>query len=174
MTCHDVYDAHLPTRPRVVVGVDGSAASHAAIRWATEHAHVAGAVIVAVYVQEPVMPLDFTGAAFAAVAQLDTGELQRQGREVVSRIVRDIPMSSADEVQQVVIQGSNPGQALVRAARDASLLVVGSHPHRGLGLLLGSTGASCVRHAACPVVVVPETWRASSGTHASTHQEAWA
>lgn len=50
-----------------------------------------------------------------------------------------------------------PASVLLRAARDASLLVVGSRGLGGFaGLLLGSVAQHCVQHAACPVVVVRE------------------
>lgn len=162
--------------PRLVVGVDGSPGSYAAMRWAAEQARLSGATIVAVYVLEPIVPLDFTGAGFTAVSALDTRELHRSGRAVLERVVGDAAAGFAGEVHPVVMEHANPGQALIRAARDATLLVVGAHRHHGLGFLLGSTGASCVRHATCPVVVIPEDWYAprpgaDSGPKAERREE---
>jgi nucleotide-binding universal stress UspA family protein len=55
----------------------------------------------------------------------------------------------------VLAAAGSAGEVLVRAARTADLLVVGS---RGRGALssavLGSTGLHCVLHARCPVTVV--------------------
>jgi nucleotide-binding universal stress UspA family protein len=146
--------------PRLVVGVDGSPGSYAAMRWAADQARLTDATIVAVYVLEPIVPLDFTGAGFTAISALDTRELQRSGRQVLDRVVSQAAAGFAGEVHRVVIEHANPGQGLIRVAREASLLVVGAHRHHGLGFLLGSTGASCVRHATCPVVVIPEDWYA--------------
>jgi nucleotide-binding universal stress UspA family protein len=48
-----------------------------------------------------------------------------------------------------------PGPALVAAAKDAELLVVGSRGVGGFeGLVMGSVSQYCTRHAKCTVVVV--------------------
>ena len=150
--------------PRIVVGVDGSPGSYAALRWAAGQARRIGGAIDAVYVLEPVVPLDFTGAGYIAVAQLDTRALHASGQELLRKVLAEVGVDKSVPVHPVVVEHSNPGQALVRAATKASMLVVGAHHHHGLGLLLGSTGANCVRKATCPVVVIPETWSAYDDT----------
>ena len=150
------YDHPHPSR--LVVGVDGSPGSHAALRWAAGQAQLSGATIEAVYVLEPVVPLDFTGAGYVAVSQLDTRALHATAHDMIRRVLTEAGDGTAVAARPVVIEQANPGQALVRAARDASMLVVGAHHHHGLGFLLGSTAASCVRQATCPVVVIPENW----------------
>jgi nucleotide-binding universal stress UspA family protein len=51
---------------------------------------------------------------------------------------------------------AGPAAALTRAARDADLLVLGSHGHGRLHhAVVGSVAEECIRAAACPVVVVP-------------------
>jgi nucleotide-binding universal stress UspA family protein len=48
---------------------------------------------------------------------------------------------------------------LCQAARDADLLVLGSHGHdRVYHTVLGSTAEECVESAGCPVVVIPARW----------------
>lgn len=48
------------------------------------------------------------------------------------------------------------GPVLVRQSRNASLLVIGTPEHVGLGgLIAGSVGHYCLSHAACPLVAVP-------------------
>ena len=148
---------------RLVVGVDGSPGSYAALRWAAGQARLSGATIEAVYVLEPIVPLDFTGAGYVAVAQLDTRALHADGQRLLRGAIARAGDDIAAIAYPVVIEHPNPGQALVRAARDASMLVVGAHHHHGLGFLLGSTAASCVRQASSPVVVIPETWSPDGG-----------
>lgn len=50
---------------------------------------------------------------------------------------------------------SSAAKGLIEISRDARMLVVGSRGRGGLvGMLLGSVGDQCVRHATCPVLVV--------------------
>ena len=54
------------------------------------------------------------------------------------------------------VEARNPADALLDAARDAGLLVVGTRGHGGFkGLLLGSVSQQASHHAPCPVVIVP-------------------
>jgi nucleotide-binding universal stress UspA family protein len=86
----------------------------------------------------------------------DRDEYERVSREVLDETV-DAVVESVDAdvgVHRVLIEGA-AAQALLSAAIDAELLVVGS---RGLGgfkeLLLGSVSHQCANHAPCPVVIV--------------------
>lgn len=58
------------------------------------------------------------------------------------------------DIEIHVVHSPSP-QALLSASRGADLLVVGHRGHGGFsGLLLGAVAEQCVRHAACPVLVV--------------------
>lgn len=56
----------------------------------------------------------------------------------------------------VAIPSDQPADALVSAAADADLLVIGTRGHGSLtGILLGSVAHQAIQHAACPVLILP-------------------
>jgi nucleotide-binding universal stress UspA family protein len=137
----------------IVVGVDGSRGSEAALRFATEEAALRDAtlrVVSAYHVQVPV----YAGGFVPAVG------LMSGFRELAEEITADAAAKVEEldpgiRVQKLVCEGQ-PAAELVREAEGADLLVVGS---RGLGgfrsLLLGSVSQQVAHHATCPVVIVP-------------------
>ena len=131
----------------VVVGVDGSEGSRRALQWALEEARVRGAPLRAVFAWSY---LDQPGEGFdAAYGEDDARQRLDRALEEVAGDVGDV------EVERVVVVDL-PARALLDAARDADLLVVGSRGVGGFkGLLLGSVSQQVVQHAPCPVVVVP-------------------
>ena len=135
-------------RPVVVVGVDGSAASIEALRWAATTASTTGAAI------HIVTTWDYpTGYGMeAAIGDWDPAADARQ--IVENAIAAAFPVSRPDAVSTAIVRG-HPAQALIDASRDAAMLVVGSRGRGGFkGLLLGSVSAYCAEHALCPVVVI--------------------
>jgi nucleotide-binding universal stress UspA family protein len=73
---------------------------------------------------------------------------------VVAEVARDLPEAACIQVDQQAVEG-NAAEALVQAARNEELLVVGSRGRGGFtGLLLGSVSQACAHHARCPVVIV--------------------
>ena len=137
---------------KIVVGVDGSAGSRAALRWAHTEAVLRACPLEVVTVwQFPVMtslpafgaippPEDLSGAAESSLQEI----LQEEG----------VASTDAVAVTATVAEGS-AAAALLAVAADADLLVVGSRGHGGFtGLLLGSVSQQCTMHGPCPVVVV--------------------
>ena len=86
-------------------------------------------------------------AAFPPVPALWPGAARRFGRARAAH---------PDLVIEQILEQTNPSSALLRAARGASLLVMGTH-HRGLvkGALLGSIGQDVLAQSRIPVCVVP-------------------
>jgi nucleotide-binding universal stress UspA family protein len=139
---------------RIVVGVDGSDESHRALEWAIAEASRWGASLLVVHAWRfGVSPTD-PNAAEA------TREIGRAAQHVVDHEVAYVRESGV-EVEGVLVFAS-PARALVDRSADADLLVVGSRGRGGVAAtLLGSVSTACVRHARCPVVVVPATDRAA-------------
>ena len=135
---------------RVVVGVDGSDDSAHALRWALVDARVRGAVAAVVHAWHPPYSLSFSAAAvdFPAFEDAATRLLDRVV-DAVEPEFRDVP------IERVLVSGS-PTDALLGAAQDAEVVVVGGRGVGGFrGLLLGSVSQQLAHHAPCPVVVVP-------------------
>ena len=148
----------------IVVGVDGSQASAAALHWAAEEARLRSARLVVVHAWSfvPAQPIGDPGM-FAVPAGDITGQLGAESeaaRVVLAEAVADVLGDTPElEVEQKLVEG-DPGDALVGESSEAELVVVGSHGRSGLrAALLGSVSRHVASHAACPVVVVksPET-----------------
>ncbi|MFF7491100.1 universal stress protein [Streptomyces luteogriseus] len=135
--------------PRVVVGVDGSPASRAALRWAIRHAGMVDGAVEAVYVWDTPSARGWSGPAADPDFDLE------QARERFAQEVRAVlPGEPPPRLRERLVQG-DPSEALIQASEGAELLVVG---RRGIGgfarAMLGSVSQRCAQHAACPVVVV--------------------
>lgn len=148
-------DPATETAPRIVVGVDGSPGSRAALTWAMHQAELTGATVEAVTAwQDPAV----YGTAYGWTTTAFEGDTYAAN---VSKVLDDTVAAVSDQVRAPVtvlprvVQG-HPVEALLRAAAGAQLLVVGSRGHGTFaGIMLGSVSQHCVQHAPCPVVVIP-------------------
>ena len=136
-------------RPRVMVGVDGSAPARAALEFAVGEARLREAVVVAVMaVQLP----DYAWIDPYGV-RLPEEDTPQRAREKLDRMLASVDTEGL-ELDPVVTAVPAP-QALVDRSADCDLLVVGSRGRGGFrGLVLGSVSMQCVLHAHCPVTVV--------------------
>lgn len=159
-TCHDIYgyDDQTPDRRRIVVGVDGSEASLAALRWGLDEARATAARVEAVLVYAPDPYLNFAFGDYPAVSEAPHDQIRRSA---LAQLRRAVAAAARPEdrvrLELALIADSAAARALTRHAETADLLVVGGSRHHGFGVLLGSTASACVRHATGPVVVVPAT-----------------
>jgi len=137
----------------IVVGVDGSEESIAALRWAIHEAQVRGASLDVVHAWQFPYITDVAGMAVAAIGE---EELQQAARDLLDRTIAAAgPVPAGLRVEPILAHGT-PVQTLLDAAKGADLLVVGTRGRGGFtGLLLGSVSHQCTHHAPCPVVVVP-------------------
>jgi nucleotide-binding universal stress UspA family protein len=152
--------------PRVVVGVDGSAGSRAALAAAVDEAARTGAEVevVATYAIADYWT-DLATVVVPSVEQI-RAELCRRTDQMVEAVLDDRRHGGGPAVPRVhvVVLEGPPAEVLVDRARTATLLVVGSRGHGTLrGLLLGSVALQCAMHAPGPVMVVhPQPSRTSS------------
>ncbi|HEY3485591.1 MAG TPA: universal stress protein [Ilumatobacteraceae bacterium] len=129
---------------KIVVGVDASDESKAALEWARQHAP-ADARIIAVHAWD--VPLV---AGYEAAVAIDPLELEG----AASTFLRDVTAEIGDPRVEAVLAQGHPGRSLVEAANDADMVVVG---HRGSGkasIILGSTVNYVLHHTERPVVVI--------------------
>jgi nucleotide-binding universal stress UspA family protein len=137
-----------PSAP-VVVGVDGSPASEAALAFAYEAASVRNVPLVAVHtwwdlLVDPVMaPL------------LDWDAIENDEREVLAERLAGWGEKHPDVRVQRLVARDRPAHALVEQSLRAQLVVVGSRGRGNVaGLVLGSVSHAVLHRAHCPVAVV--------------------
>jgi nucleotide-binding universal stress UspA family protein len=135
----------------VVVGVDGSPNSLAAVDLAVRQAAVRHCPLRVVHAF--IWPY-FTVALGSSPDGPPDGGLRHQAERFVDEAVARARTTAADvPVTGEVITGS-PGTVLLHCARTAALVVIGDRGLGGVGsLLIGSVGVQLAHHAACPVLV---------------------
>jgi nucleotide-binding universal stress UspA family protein len=140
----------------IVVGVDGSRYSREALRWALEEANRRDCPVRALLVwhADPMVAAGRpTTIGVGTQLSADPGSdylrtLDNTVRGVLGE--HDDPRLSAEVVHGATVD------VLTAASTDAQLLVLGSHGHgRLFEAALGTVSQHCVRHAACPVVIIP-------------------
>jgi nucleotide-binding universal stress UspA family protein len=147
--------AALPAR--VVVGVDGSAGSARALRWALAHTDALGVPLVAVLAWQ-LTTLPTPASPGGGVPPLP--EWQASAERLMRTSLEDaLPAGRSADVEQVVLH--EPAvRGLLSAVTADDMLVLGDRGRGGFArLLLGSTSRQCAEHAPCPVVVVPPRHR---------------
>jgi nucleotide-binding universal stress UspA family protein len=143
---------------KILVGVDGSATSIAALRWAAAlAAQVGGTVEVTTTWQTPFPTVEL----LAIGLNLDLDELNDHPKKIAQlrlekTIIGAYGSASPVGVTQSIEEGY-PSLILVEKSKHFDLLVMGNRGHSPIvENLLGSVSAHCVAHAHCPVVIVKE------------------
>lgn len=139
----------------VVVGVDGTPTGEAAIAFAFAEASARGTGLVAVHTWTDLL----LEAAFAGgAAALDFTPIAQEAEEVLAERLAGWQEKYPDVAVTREVSRERAAGALLRLAEHAQLVVVGTRGRGGFrGLLLGSTSQHLLRHASCPVAVVPTT-----------------
>jgi nucleotide-binding universal stress UspA family protein len=136
----------------VVVGVDGSPTSEAALAFAFEESSLRNTSLTAV-----MTVTDFAADSAYVLSRLgiDWGQVEEDERRLLAQRLAGWQEKYPDVVVNRIALRDRPVRALMRYGAEAQLLVVGSHGHGGFaGMLLGSTSQALVHHAPCPLAIV--------------------
>jgi nucleotide-binding universal stress UspA family protein len=137
----------------VVVGVDGSAESIAALGWARRYAAATGAKVRAVHAWH--YPTAFGMPPEGKAPPPVTAEVEQGMRDGMARAVAEAYADQDDAQPETALRYGHPVEVLIDESKNADLLVVGHHGHHAsTGMLVGSVSIHCVTSAACTVVVV--------------------
>ena len=141
----------------ILVGVDGSAESDAAIRWAADEAVMRGLPVTLMHVVTPILVSWPLGPALANITEWQ----EDNARRVIAHAQKTLDASVSDtelpEARGEVRYAGSVGD-LVDATKDAWMVVVGNSDLGAVGrAVLGSVSGGLVHHAHCPVTVVHET-----------------
>jgi len=143
--------------PGILVGVDGSDHSRRALGWAMREAaaHHLPLTVMTVHAG-PVRPAThvFWNVPALPEGSFDPDLTRAAVQEFADKVAKEIGETVPDVT--VTVTSGDPAEELVRASRDADMLVVGT---RGSGafakLLLGSVSSKVTHYASCPIVVIP-------------------
>lgn len=141
-----------PHRPRVVVGVDGSANCQDAVGYAFEQAASRALGLTAVHAWSEEL---VDGLAALAVSQQQHEAMVQERQAMLSEALVGWHSKYPDVDVREHILRAHPAQALIEESRHAELLAVGSRGLGGFaGLLMGSVSRAVLARASCPVGIV--------------------
>lgn len=142
----------------IVVGVDGSEASNAAVAWAAHESELRRIPLTLVHVVVPTSPV--VSPAWPGVpAPADVARAQREHARHVLELAGKLAAASvsadrAGQIQAEVMFGAVVSTLVARTAR-AEMVVVGCRGQAALArVLLGSVSSGLIHHAHCPVAVI--------------------
>ena len=141
------------SEPRIVVGVDGSPSSLAALGVAFDEARLRHAHL------QVVTAWQLTYSEIAIETPMVVKQIAEHNAEILSSAIDSIAADrkAGVEVTPDLVNG-HPASELLAAAEGATLLVVGTRGTSGLaGAIVGSVAHSLIHRATCPVLVVPES-----------------
>ena len=138
----------------IVVGVDGSAASNAAVFWAARQAAMRNVPLSLVHMFKTFVPTFPQIPMPSGVAEWQEDD----GRNVLEQAVK-IAEDAVPTDRKIAITSevkcSPPVPTLVELSQEAEMVVVGSNGRGAIGrVLLGSVSSGVVRSARCPVAVI--------------------
>jgi len=150
----------MTNRDPILVGVDGSEPSSAALRYGAHEALRQGTSIQLVHVVPNYMPMS------PMLPLPPSVELRDVGRHILDQATQQAQQLLAPENVDSSLLGGARIPALVRAAEHARLVVLGAQHHAAVErVLTGSALAGVASRATCPVVAVPADWTPTQEHH---------
>jgi nucleotide-binding universal stress UspA family protein len=138
-------------RQVVVVGVDGSDASVAALSWAGHYGAATGAAVWALHIWH--YPTSAALPPGVTPPQV-TDEVKANQHKELDEAIAKANLDPAAPVESKIAYG-HPAEVLINESQNVSLIVIGHRGHGGFsGMLTGSVAQHVINHAACPVVLV--------------------
>ena len=135
---------------RLIVGVDGSHLSNAAVRWAARSAQLRGLDLHLVHALAGDMPL----LGFGARDDLDP--IRRQAQATLEAAKAQAHAVDPDLTVTTSCQKGFASKALVRASTGAAGIVLGTNGHGTLSRAsVGAVAQQVATYAKCPVAVIP-------------------
>ncbi len=140
--------------PGIIVGVDGSGHSQRALEWAMQEAAAHHAALSVLTVHPAIV--GYFGGVLTTPQDIElTEKVQAAVKAETDKVLAGMDGPHPESVTVSAVHGFAV-EELVNASKEADMLVLGS---RGVGgfarLMLGSTADQVVRHAHCPVLIVP-------------------
>jgi nucleotide-binding universal stress UspA family protein len=152
---NDIAADFLPSGGRIVVGVDNSPASKAALRAAARLAAATGATIDALGVWEYPFAYGYAEGHAMGMGGQSGWHPETDANKKLTATVDEVFGPDRPTGLRTVLLHGNPATCILEQAKDASLIIVGSRGHGAFaGLMLGSVSTKCAAAAPCPVLIV--------------------
>ena len=139
----------------IVVGIDASSHSMAALAWAMREAAGHRAPLTVITVE--IVAVSGWGGSQVYPADYELRDkAQKAAEEAVAATAKSLGEAAPEPVTVQALLGQ-PAEQLIEAAKDADQLVLGRRGTGGFSrLTLGSISSQVVHHASCPVTIVPD------------------
>jgi nucleotide-binding universal stress UspA family protein len=146
--------SEVTTKYGILVSVDGSAESDAAVAWATREAVLHNLPLTLMHVVAPVMVGWPVGQLYPNMPEWQKDNAQEVLEKAGKTLTASLGGAERPETRTEMVYASVV-PTLIDASKDARMMVVGSQGMGALGrMLLGSVTAALIQHAHCPVAVV--------------------
>lgn len=154
----------------IVVGVDGSDASRRALRWALREGATRGTSVRAIMVWESRAVLAGP-APMLMRPDLAPHHVQQEHRNELREMVTECESETPGVAVHAELAEGHPVAVLAERSENAAMLVLGDHGRGTVSeAVLGSVALHVIRHAHCPVVVIPGGMRETTPRGGPTEQ----